>query len=166
MLEKKKSMYLWPLKKLEIETALDPQKIYQKLDQSTDQDNRSIYWGKRFYKSYWGQVAPYSFKIRPVVPYWNISPLEIQGTVKELNKGKTSVNMKMVCPFLRVVLPLAILAVVLFFVSQGLQGNMDVFINATLLILLGAYLLVNIPFQIQAARNVDDLIKRLEGRRL
>jgi len=63
-------------------------------------------------------------------------------------------------------LPLAILAVVLFFVSQGLQGNMDLFINATLLILLGAYLLVNIPFQIQAARNVDDLIKRLEGRRL
>ena len=159
-------MYFWPLRKLKIETNLDPQKIYQKIDQSTDQDNKSIYWGKRFYKTYWGRVAPTSFKIRPVVPYWNISPLEIQGTVKERMEGKTSVNMKMVCPFLRVVLPLAILAVVLFFVSQGLQGNMDVFINATLFILLGAYLLVNIPFQIQAARNVDDLIQKLEGKKI
>lgn len=157
-------MFFWPFKKLEIETDLDPQKIYQKIDQSTDQDNRSIYWGKRFYKTYWGSVEPASFRIRPVVPYWNISPLEIQGKVTELKEGKTSVSVKMVCPFLRVVLPLAILAVVLFFVSQGLQGNMNVFVNASVLILLGAYLLVNIPFQIQATRNVDDLIQKLEGK--
>ncbi|MFW6103656.1 MAG: hypothetical protein ACOC59_01175, partial [Bacteroidota bacterium] len=78
--------------------------------------------------------------------------------------GKTLVNMRMVCPFLRVILPLAILGVVLFFVSQGIKGNMDVFINSSVMILLGAYLMVNIPFQIQAARNVGDLIKRLEGK--
>jgi hypothetical protein len=157
-------MYLWPLRKLDIETRLNKQEIYDKIYQSTDQDASSIYWGKRFYTTYWGKVGQDSFKIRPVVPYWNISPLEIQGRVKELEEGKTSVNMKMVCPFLRVVLPLVILAVVLFFISQGLQGNLEVFINSTVLILLGAYLLVNIPFQIQAARNVDDLIKKLEGK--
>jgi len=157
-------MLLWPLRKLAIETSLDKDEIYQKMHQSTDQNNSGIYWGKRFYKTYWGNVSPTAFRIRPVVPYWNISPLEIQGTVKEQIQGKTLVNMKMVCPFLRVVLPLVILAVVLFFVSQGLQGNLDVFFNSSVLILLGAYLFVNIPFQIQAARNVDDLIKKLDGK--
>lgn len=157
-------MFIWPLRKLEIETSLDRDEIYQKIYQSTDQNNKSIYWGKRFYTTYWGRVSPTTFRIRPVVPYWNISPLEIQGTVKEQMEGKTTVNMKMVCPFLRVVLPLAILAVVLFFISQGLEGNLNVFFNSSVLILLGAYLFVNLPFQIQAARNVDDLIKKLEGK--
>ncbi|MFP4620032.1 MAG: hypothetical protein ACLFM7_01870 [Bacteroidales bacterium] len=143
---------------------MDQQNIYQKIHQSTDQDHNSIYWGKRFHTTYWGRVSHNSFKIRPVVPYWNISPLEIQGTVKKGEEGKTLVNMRMVCPFLRVILPLAILGVVLFFVSQGIKGNMDVFINSSVMILLGAYLMVNIPFQIQAARNVGDLIKRLEGK--
>ena len=157
-------MLLWPLRKLAIETSLDKDAIYQIIYQSTDQNNKSIYWGKRFYKTYWGNVNPTAFRIRPVVPYWNISPLEIQGTVKEQFRDKTLVNIKMVCPFLRVVLPLVILAIVLFFIGQGLQGNMDVFLNSSVLILLGAYLFVNIPFQIQAARNVEDLIERLEGK--
>ena len=70
----------------------------------------------------------------------------------------------MTCPYLRVVVPLVILALVLFFINYGVQGEMDVFLNASGLILLGAYLLVNIPFQIQASRSLKDLTDRFEGR--
>jgi hypothetical protein len=156
-------MLLWPKKTLEIETRLDKDSIYQIIDQSTDQDYKSIYWGKRFYKTYWGTVSPESFKIRPVVPYWNISPLEIRATVKSITSERTRVSLKMVCPFMRIIGPLAVLAILLFFISFGLQDEMNIFLKNSLLILFGGYILVNLPFQIQASRNVGDLLKKLEG---
>jgi len=134
------------------------------MSEETDQDNRSIYWGKRFYKRYFGTVGKNAFKVRPVVPYWNISPVEIKGRFVEKGRDQHSVECRMTCPYLRVVVPLVILALVLFFINYGVHGEMDVFLNASGLILLGAYLLVNIPFQIQASRSLKDLTDRFEGR--
>jgi hypothetical protein len=157
-------MYFWPLKIFRIETSQRGEELLANMSEQTDQDNRSIYWGKRFYKRYFGTVGKNSFKVRPVVPYWNISPLEIQGKIVEKGKGKEAVECRMICPYLRVVLPLVILALVLFFINYGAKGEMDVFLNASGLILLAAYLLVNIPFQIQASRSLKDLTQRFKGK--
>jgi len=157
-------MVFWPLKTFRIETAVGPREILDRMSEDTDQDNRSIYWGKRFYKRYFGTIGKKAFKVRPVVPYWNISPVEIKGSVVEKGEGQHSVECRMTCPYMRVVVPLVILALVLFFINYGARGEMDVFLNASGLILPAAYLLVNIPFQIQASRSLKDLTDRFEGR--
>lgn len=157
-------MYLWPLKQLTIQSSLETDALYRILVHATDQENTGIYWGKKFYHAYWGRISAASFKIRPVVPYWNISPVDIAGRITPADNGKSVITMKMTCPFLRVVIPLVILAMLLFFISYGLQGNVPVFLTSSLWIVLVAYLLVNVPFQIQADRNVSDLINRFEGK--
>jgi hypothetical protein len=157
-------MYFWPLKIFRIETSEQEEDLVARMSEQTDQDNRSIYWGKRFYKRYFGTVGKSSFKVRPVVPYWNISPLEIHGKVTEKEKGQQAVECRMTCPYLRVVLPLVILALVLFFINYGAKGEMDVFLNVSGIILLAAYLMVNIPFQIQASRSLKDLTERFKGK--
>lgn len=157
-------MYFWPIKKCRIETAMSRDKIHEVVDQNTDQDYKSIYWGKRFYKRFSGAVGENSFKIRPVVPYWNLSPVEIRGEVKEQSAGNSVVQCRLSCPYLRVVVPLVLLALVLFLINLPAGGAGVGFFNVLVLIVTGAYVLVNVPFQIQATRSLRDLAGEMEGR--
>jgi len=154
---------VWPKKKCRIDTQLSRERIMELMDQHTDQDYKSIYWGKRFYKRFFGSVGENSFKVRPVVPYWNISPVEIQGHVKEDGMGGSSVACRLSCPYLRVVVPLVLLAVVLFMLNYILAGSNGGAVNVMALIVVGAYALVNIPFQIQAHRRLRDLMGYFKG---
>jgi len=142
---------------------MDAEAIYERMNSNTDQDSTSIYWGKRFYKRFFGAVGKEVFKVRPVVPYWNISPVEIRGRVSEGKGDRHVVECRMTCPYLRVVVPLVVLAVVLFFINYGLKGEAGIFLNVSGVILAVAYLLVNLPFQIQASRNLKTLRDQLEG---
>ena len=157
-------MYLWPVKHITIETNLNRDDLYEVMGKSVDQDNRSIYWGKKFYKLFWGNISKEAFRIRPVVPYWNISPVEIRGRVEAASDNQTHVSMKMICPYLRIIIPLAALAIVLFFVNYGLKGETAFFFNSTALIVIASYLLTNIPFQIQATRNIQQLVEKFGGK--
>lgn len=142
---------------------MDAEAIYERMSSNTDQDSTSIYWGKRFYKRFFGAVGKEVFKVRPVVPYWNISPVEIRGRVSKGKGDQHVVECRMTCPYLRVVVPLVVLAVVLFFINYGLMGEAGTFLNVSGVILAVAYLLVNLPFQIQASRNLKTLRDQLEG---
>ena len=157
-------MIFWPRKDLYIESGLTKEEVIQELNNATDQDQKSIYWGKRFKKRFWGKVGRESFRVRPVVPYWNISPLEIKGEVKAGKDEKGKVDIKMVCPYLRIVIPLVILALVLFFVNFGMKGDMDIFLSSPGIIVLSAYLLVNIPFQIQSIWSIKHLTENLRSK--
>jgi len=156
-------MFVWPKKQCRIDTDLSRERIMELMDQHTDQDYKSIYWGKRFHKRFFGRVGENSFKVRPVVPYWNISPVEIQGHVKEDGRGGSSVACRLSCPYLRVVVPLVLLAVVLFMLNYILAGSNGGAVNVMALIVVGAYALVNIPFQVQATRSLQDLEGYFEG---
>jgi len=74
------------------------------------------------------------------------------------------IKVRMVCPYLRIVLPLVIIALVLFFVNFGMKGELDVFLSSAAIILISAYLLVNIPFQIQAIWSIKQFTKILKGK--
>ena len=157
-------MYLWPYKKCRIETGRTADEVYEIVGRYTDQDYDSIYWGKRFYSRFFGSVGKTAFRVRPVVPYWNISPLEIRATVKEGKNGKTRIACRLSCPYLRVVVPLVLLGVILFFLNYVLAGTNGGAVNVMILIVAGAYAMVNIPFQIQASRSLRELTRQLEGR--
>ena len=158
------SMYLWPFKHCRIDTSLSREKILERMDQHTDQDYKSIYWGKRFYKRFFGRVGENAFKVRPVVPYWNISPVEIKGYVDEQAGGGSLVECRLSCPYLRVVVPLVLLAVVLFLINYIMSGSNGGAMHVMALIVVGAYALVNVPFQIQANRDLRDLKGYFEGK--
>lgn len=149
---------LWPYKQLRFESRLNKDKIRKLMEQITDQDNRSIYWGKRFTRRFWGKVQGDSFRIRPVVAYWNLSPVELKGNIKDISDDKNGLFIKMSCPYMRIVLPLVILGVVLFFFNLGLQGDWSTFALNSLIMLAGSYVLVNLPFQIQAMWSIKDLM--------
>jgi len=157
-------MYFWPVKECRIDTSLNRHEIHELMHKNTDQDYKSIYWGKRFYTRFFGNVGESSFKVRPVVPYWNISPVEIRGSVNENPAGKSTVRCRLSCPYLRVVVPLVLLAVVLFLLNYILAGTNGGAMTVMVLIVAGAYALVNIPFQIQAARSLRDLKNELKGK--
>ena len=158
-------MMLWPYKQLQFESKLKKAEIRKLLEQITDQDNKSIYWGKRFTRRFWGKVQGDSFRIRPVVAYWNLSPVELKGSIIDLSDEKNGLYIKMTCPYLRIVVPLVVLGVVLFFFNLGIDGDWITFALNSLIMLAGAYLLVNIPFQIQAMWSTKDLINTF-GKRI
>lgn len=157
-------MLFWPLKSIVIESRLKQEELMRVISGATDQDQRSIYWGKRFSKKFWGKVGKKSFRIRPVVPYWNISPIELKGKISDGVNDSNKIKVRMVCPYLRIVLPLVIIALVLFFVNFGMKGELDVFLSSAAIILISAYLLVNIPFQIQAIWSIKQFTKILKGK--
>ena len=156
-------MNLWPLKVFHISTPLSGEDIIQVMNDNTDQDYKSIYWGKRFYKHFFGSVGKRAFKVRPVVPYWNISPVEIRGRITESENQASQVQCRLVCPYLRFVVPLVVLVLLLFLLNYGVAGEPGIFFNALWMILLGAYLLVNVPFQIQASGSIKELAEKLDG---
>jgi hypothetical protein len=160
----KNDMLFWPFKQVRIESSLKKDELMRILNESTDQDQKSIYWGKRFYKRFWGKVSGDAFRIRPVVPYWNMSPVEMKGSVKDIKEDKNGLDITLQCPYLRVVMPLAVIALGLFFVNYGLKGQWDVFLSSSFIILVAAYLFVNIPFQIQSIWSLKTLTEKLGGK--
>ena len=156
-------MYLWPKKQCRIDTKMNRHEIIEGINQHVDQDYKSIYWGKRFYKRFFGNVGDNSFKVRPVVPYWNLSPVEIRGHIKQDGQGHSTIECRLSCPYLRVVVPLVLFAVVLFLLNYFLAGANGGAINVMALIVVGAWALVNIPFQIQAHRSLRDLMGYFKG---
>ena len=157
-------MKFWPLKYIRIETNIRQEKLQDILDKSIDQDSKGIYWGKIFTKGFWGNIKQNSFRVRPVVPYWNISPVDIRGKIIEVSQEKNALYIRMTTPFMRIVLPLVILAVFLFFINFGLKGQNDTFLLNSAITIGAAYLLVNIPFQIQAAKSINELRKLIDGK--
>jgi len=157
-------MNFWPIKHIRIETKLNQEKLRDILTNSIDQDNTGIYWGKRFTKQFWGKMEKNSFRVRPVVPYWNISPVDIKGKIADLSNDKNAVEIRMSSPYLRIVVPLVILAVILFFVNFGMKEQFDIFLLNSVITLGAAYVLVNIPFQIQAAKSINKLSELIDGK--
>jgi len=157
-------MIFWPFKHIRIETQLKHENLREILSNSIDQDSKGIYWGKRFSKRFWGKIGDSSFRIRAVVPYWNISPVDINGRIVDVSQEKNALDVKMSSPYNRIVVPLAILAVVLFFVNFGLKGEVDTFLINSVITLGAAYILVNIPFQIQALKSISDLNRIINGK--
>jgi len=157
-------MRFWPVKHIQIESNLKKEKLHSLLENSIDQDNSGIYWGKRFSKRFLGKLGEEHFRIRPVVPYWNISPLEMKGQIKEVSREKNAVDVKITCPYLRIVIPLAILAIVLFFLNLALKDQAAQFIINSSITLAAAYLLVNIPYQIQSIWSIKDINRKINGK--
>ncbi len=156
-------MNFWPFKHIRIETKLKQEKLQEIMTNSIDQNNTGIYWGKRFNKRFWGNITQNTFRIRPVVPYWNISPVDIEGKIVDLSNDKNALEIKMTSPYMRIVVPLVILAVILFFVNFGMKEQAETFIINSVITLGAAYLLVNIPFQIQAVKSVNELSRLIDG---
>jgi len=157
-------MKFWPLKHIRIETKLKQEKLQEIMSNSIDQDSTGIYWGKRFTKQFWGKMKQNSFRVRPVVPYWNISPVDIKGRIADLSNDKNSLEIKMTSPYMRIVVPLVILAVLLFFFNFGMKEQFDTFLLNSVITLGAAYVLVNIPFQIQAAKSINELSRLIDGK--
>ena len=157
-------MKFWPQKHIRIETKLKQEKLQEILTNSIDQDSTGIFWGKRFTKHFWGKIKQNSFRVRPVVPYWNISPVDIKGKITDLSNDKNAVEIRMTSPYLRIVVPLVILAILLFFVNFGLKEQFDTFLLNSVITLGAAYVLVNIPFQIQAAKSLNELNQLIGGK--
>jgi hypothetical protein len=151
-----------PYKHITLSTRLKKEAIINRLSKEIDPDAKPIYWGKKFYKSFTGKISGDRFFIRPVVPYWNISPLEIRGKIDERSDEWNNVTVKITSPLLRIIIPLAALAIILFFVSFALQGKVMFFLTTTLIILLVSYIAVNIPFQIQLTKTLIKLKKILK----
>jgi len=157
-------MNFWPIKHIRIETNLKSERLHEILDNSIDQNSQGIYWGKRFSKKFWGSINQKAFRIRPVVPYWNISPVDIKGKIIDISQEKNGVDIKMTSPYIRIVLPLALLAVILFFINFGLKGELNIFLVNSVITLAAAYLFVNIPFQIQSIWSIKNLNRPIEGK--
>jgi len=157
-------MNFWPVKHIKIETDLKAEKLHEILLDSIDQNSQGIYWGKRFTKKFWGQLSQNAFRIRPVVPYWNISPVDIRGKIVDLSREKSGLDVRMSSPYLRIIIPLVVLAVVLFFINFGLKGQGNIFLTNSLVTLASAYLLVNVPFQIQSIWSIKNLNRNIKGR--
>lgn len=157
-------MYILPYKHIKLKSKLSSTQVLYKISQITDQDRKSIYWGKRFYNKFSGEVGTKNFLIRPVVPYWNISPVEIEGRFISENTNGSTFDLRIICPYLRFVIPLGILAVVLFFFNFKMTGDETIFLSSLFIIIFTAYLLVNIPFQIQAEKSFNYLLEITEGK--
>ena len=157
-------MIFWPVKHIQIESNLKKEKLHSLLDGAIDQDNKGIYWGKRFTKRFWGKLGKEHFRIRPVVPYWNISPLEMRGQIKDVSREKNVVDIKITCPYLRIVVPLSILAIVLFFLNLALKAQAAQFFINSGITIAAAYLLVNIPFQIQSNWSIKGINRKINGK--
>lgn len=149
-----------PYKHIILPTRLKKEAIVDRLSKEIDPDAKPVYWGRKFYKTFSGEVSGDHFFIRPVVPYWNISPLEIRGKIEVRSDEWNNVIVKITSPLLRIIIPLVALAIILFFFSFALQGQVMFFLSTALIILLVAYMAVNIPFQIQANKTLIKL-KRL-----
>ncbi|MFP4603822.1 MAG: hypothetical protein ACLFNJ_00420 [Bacteroidales bacterium] len=160
----KKAMYILPYKHIRLKSQLSSAEVLHKITQITDQDQKSIYWGKRFYKKFSGEIGERNFLIRPVVPYWNISPVEIEGRFISENMNESTFDLRIICPYLRFVIPLGILAVVLFFFNYRMTEDATIFLSSIFIVVFTAYLLVNIPFQIQAKKSLNDLLEITEGK--
>jgi len=81
-----------------------------------------------------------------------------------LSNDKNAIELRMTSAYIRIVVPLVILAVILFFVNFGLKEQVEPFMLNSVITLGAAYLLVNIPFQIQVAKSINELSQLINGK--
>ncbi|WP_324065440.1 hypothetical protein [Salinivirga sp.] len=146
-------MKFWPLIHTQIDTKLTKKEANELLAKHTEGKSPAFYWGKTFNSALWGKVKEDHFAVRPVVPYWNISPVHIRGFISE-NNDKSRITLTMTNPHLRVIIPLIIITIALLMINFWENQQYDQVVKIGLWIVLGAYLLVIIPFQIQARKTL------------
>ncbi len=146
-------MKFWPFIQTNIKTKLKQEEINEKLEANTDTPPVTFYWGRTFEKPLWGKIKNDHFALRPVVPYWNISPVHIRGLIQKSGE-ENKIIMTFVNPHLRVIIPLVLLAIGLLLANYLETKEYDKIVNIGFWIFLGAYLLVLIPFQIQARKTM------------
>lgn len=154
-------MKFWPFIQTKISTPLTKTQIHEKLTAHTDNRRPVFYWTKTFNTTLWGNIKEDSFTVRPVVPYWNISPVHIKGTITD-DKTKRQVIITMINPLMRVIIPLFIISITLLLLTHLDEKRYDLILNLGLAIAAGAYILVLIPFQIQARKTLKIIKKWLE----
>ena len=149
-------MKFWPFIQTTIQTTLTREEINKKLEENTATPPVTFYWGRTFEKPLWGKIKDDHFALRPVVPYWNISPVNIRGFIRE-NGDKNKIIVTLVNPHLRVIIPLVILAIVLLMFNYVETKEYDKIVNIGIWIVLGAYVWVIVPFQIQARKTLNKI---------
>lgn len=147
-------MYFWPIIHTQIDTKLSKSEVNELLSNHTEGKTPAFYWGRTFKSALWGKIQEDHFAVRPVVPYWNISPVHIRGFVKE-NEGKSRITLTMINPHLRVIIPLVIIAIGLLMINFWENQQYDQVLKIGIWIVLGAYLWIIVPFQIQARKTLE-----------
>lgn len=146
-------MIFWPYKKFVIESQLEAKAFSAALLDHSEKGSSGYYWIRSRGKTFTGEANAKEISLIKMVSYWNLSPLKISG--KYILDDPLVVEVKMKNPFATPVLIIAIITVVV------LYYNYKEDIPPTLIagIFLTAYFLINIPFQIEAAKAKKILLK-------
>ena len=139
-------MILWPYKKFTIESTLEAKEFSAALLNHSEKNSSGYYWFRSTGKTFTGKTSSKEFFLIKTVPYWNLSPLKISG--KYILDDPLIIEVKMKNPFAIPVLLFAILTVGALLYNY----KEDVPITIIVGIFLMVYFLVNIPFQIEAAK--------------
>ena len=147
-------MNLLPFKHIVLESDQSVEQIRETLSKNTENIQPAIYWRRTFHKPLWGKIGEKEFAVRPVVPYWNISPVHIKGLItEENNRGK--VKLIISSPYLRILIPLVLVTLFLLMFTYLESRQYDMILSIGGAVVAGAYFMVMIPFQIQLNKTLQ-----------
>jgi hypothetical protein len=152
-------MTFWPYKYFIIESPLSAGNFSSRLLQHTEKNASGFYWFRNPGISFSGDVEAKGFSVIKTVPYWNLSPVRIVGRFV-LDENPLVIKIKMYNSF---TLPVLFLVLI---VSAGLFYNYSDdppwILFAGMFIVF--YLILNIPFQIEAAKAKKILLEITQGK--
>lgn len=138
---------------------MSAQQFASQLMQHTEERASGYYWFRKDGISFSGEIDQKSFTIIKTVPYWNLSPVKINGEFM-IDEDPLVIKIKMFNSFTTPVIILILL------VSAGLFYNY--LENPPWLLFAGLYLvfylILNIPFQIEAAKAKKILLEISKGK--
>ena len=153
-------MILLPYKHIVLQSYKGIEEIRTTLQNNTESAQPAIYWRRAFHKAFWGKIGDKEFALRPVVPYWNISPIHIRGLIEESNQNK--IKLIITSPYLRILVPLVLITLILLFATYWQNQQYDMILNIGFAVVAGAYIMVMIPFQIQLNKSLKMLKELLQ----
>ncbi len=147
-------MKWWPIKKFTVISPLSAVHFASELLSHTERNASGYYWYRREGISFLGEVTAKEFSVIKTVPYWNLSPVKINGEFLFEEKPLV-INIKMHNPF---TLPVIILViVVLAGILYNYMDNPPWWLITG--IVSGFYLILNVPFQIEAEKAKNLLLE-------
>jgi hypothetical protein len=154
-------MNLLPYKSTVLTSNQNATQIRETLLKNTENIQPAIYWRRTFHKPLWGKIGEKEFAVRPVVPYWNISPIHIKGLITDENNGG-KVKLIITSPYLRIIMPLIIVTLFLLMFTYIESQQYDMILTIGSAVIAGAYFMIMIPFQIQLNKTLEQFRKWLK----
>ena len=151
-------MIIWPYKKFLIYSPSDISDFYKSLLRHTEKNASGYYWYRGEGVTFSGEVDSREFMVFKTVPYWNLSPLKITGTI--VSDDPLIIRIKMINTFTLPVLISVFIVCILILINYWDDPPWE--IPAGIMVLF--YLAVNIPFQLESARAKKILLTISNGK--